>query len=182
MHAVTYKTDNLLKINYRQTEGISYTDQEWIFYPMVAVNKIAYFNINLYQYLVGRAGQTMDGRIRAKSFGAEITIFKRMLEYYKKLNVADNHYDYVSKFIQGRIKNVYESTLSGGVEFDLDDFDKYLKKQCDCEWIDNISSYIKYKIVKEYRKYGNVESLKKSLKYKMVLFYVALKKQHTNKN
>lgn len=42
MHGVMYKTDNLRRINYRQTEGISYTDQEWIFEPMISVKSFCY--------------------------------------------------------------------------------------------------------------------------------------------
>ena len=34
MHAITYKTRLLRDNNYYQTEGISYTDQEWVFFPM----------------------------------------------------------------------------------------------------------------------------------------------------
>ena len=180
MHAVTYKTDNLLRINYRQTEGISYTDQEWIFYPMAAVDKIEYFNITLYQYLVGREGQTMDVKIRQKSFGAEITIFKRMLEYYNNQDKNVIYYDYLTNFIQGRIRNIYENILFGGINCDLNEFDMYLKQYCDYEWLDNISSFSKYKIVKEFRKYRNVKALKKSLKYKLVLFYLTLKRRNKN--
>ena len=60
MHAVTYCLENLRKLGYRQTEGISYTDQQWIFLPMVTVRTIAYFNEYVYKYLVGRVGQTME--------------------------------------------------------------------------------------------------------------------------
>lgn len=66
MHCVTYRTEMLRKSKYFQTEGISYTDQEWILYPMAYVRKISYFRLNLYQYLLGRAGQTMDVNILAK--------------------------------------------------------------------------------------------------------------------
>ena len=48
---VAYKTDNLREMNYRQTEGISYTDEEWMFKPMSMVNSIQYFPNNLYLYL-----------------------------------------------------------------------------------------------------------------------------------
>ena len=34
MHAVTYKTQIFKSLNYHQSEGISYTDQEWMFLPI----------------------------------------------------------------------------------------------------------------------------------------------------
>ena len=51
MHATTYRTEAVRSINYVQTEGISYTDQEWVFTPLSAVNSIAYFNYPVYLYL-----------------------------------------------------------------------------------------------------------------------------------
>ena len=60
MHAVAYRLENLKKLGYVQTEGISYTDQQWIFLPMITVKTIAYFDEYVYKYLVGRAGQTME--------------------------------------------------------------------------------------------------------------------------
>jgi len=58
MHSVCYLTSNLRGINYHQTEGILYTDQEWIFLPMAASKKITYFDKIIYLYLVGRGEQS----------------------------------------------------------------------------------------------------------------------------
>lgn len=66
MHAVTYRREMLLKLSYRQTEGISYTDQEWIFTPMVGVKTVSCFDKYVYKYLVGREGQTVDPSVKAK--------------------------------------------------------------------------------------------------------------------
>lgn len=60
MHMVTYRTALLRDIGYKQTEGISYTDTEWTHCPQYAVNKFVYYPFVVYQYLVGREGQTMD--------------------------------------------------------------------------------------------------------------------------
>lgn len=175
MHAITYKTSMLQKMNYRQTEGISYTDQEWVLYPIEAVNKIIYLSINLYQYLVGREGQTMDKSIRAKSFGAEIIIFKRLLEHYNNLNKS-LYYNYVTKSIKDRIRMIYETVLFGGVDYDIMAFDEYLKENCKYAWVEEIASYrFKYKTVKELRKYKSIERLKRSIKYKLMLLYTSLR-------
>ncbi len=80
MHEVTYRTEILRKSRYFQTEGISYTDQEWIFYPMVYVQKITYLKLNLYQYLLGREGQTMDVNILAKNVKHGVIIAERMVK------------------------------------------------------------------------------------------------------
>lgn len=61
MHAITYNRNLLVRMNYHQTEGISYTDQEWSTIPIVNVKCACYYNNCLYQYLLGREGQTMLG-------------------------------------------------------------------------------------------------------------------------
>lgn len=60
MHVITYRRDLLTSMNYKQTEGICYTDCEWAFIPMLNVKTIYYFNEQVYSYLKGRPGQTMD--------------------------------------------------------------------------------------------------------------------------
>ena len=110
MHCVAYKTENLRKINYYQTEGISYTDQEWVFYPINTVATMFYIPVSLYCYLVGREGQTIDPNIYlTKGFGHEVIITKRMLKFLneKELDI----YDYLtSKFLQ-RIQQQYSEII-----------------------------------------------------------------------
>lgn len=66
MHACCYRREILLQMNYEQTEGISYTDQEWIFIPMIRVKTISRFDKPVYLYLTGREGQTIDPVIKNK--------------------------------------------------------------------------------------------------------------------
>lgn len=67
MHAVTYRTEIFHKIGYMQSEGISYTDQQWIFTPMAYTKTAICFNKIIYYYLIGRAGQTIDPKIKIRS-------------------------------------------------------------------------------------------------------------------
>ena len=66
MHAIIYRTELFKEINYHQTEGISYTDQEWCYYPMVKIQTVYYVNNVLYKYLLGREGQTMSESVLKK--------------------------------------------------------------------------------------------------------------------
>lgn len=86
MHAVTYRIA-ILK-GYTQTEGISYTDQEWIFYPIHNIKKIIYLKQNVYQYFIGREGQTMDLNIVVKRINQQINIVEKMIEWYSQ-NLLD---------------------------------------------------------------------------------------------
>jgi len=90
MHCVAYRTDNVKAINYHQTEGISYTDQEWIFLPMAACKEIYYHPSIIYNYLVGRNGQTMDPTIYRKNFGQEIRGTINMVHNYHSYDKNNN--------------------------------------------------------------------------------------------
>ena len=57
---ITYRTDILRKMDYRQTEGISYTDLEWSSLPVCGVSTVAYYPEIIYCYQQGRAGQSVD--------------------------------------------------------------------------------------------------------------------------
>lgn len=82
MHNVTYKTENVRNLRYRQTEGIAYTDQEWIFMPMTVVKTVYYTNLDIYHYLLGRAGQTMHPDVLCRKFyDLQTMIFVLMSEY-----------------------------------------------------------------------------------------------------
>lgn len=81
MHCVCYKTEKLRAINYHQTEGISYTDQEWICLPMAICKILVYFPKVIYKYLVGRDGQTIETSVWEKNFWMEIQGTKVMMKY-----------------------------------------------------------------------------------------------------
>lgn len=81
MHCVCYKTENLRALNYHQTEGISYTDQEWICLPMAISRSVVYFPKIVYRYLVGRDGQTVDIAVWERNFWMEIEGAKVMMKY-----------------------------------------------------------------------------------------------------
>ena len=113
MHGITYRTKIFDGLNYEQSEGISYTDQEWIFTPMSRVNDVLYIPITVYQYLVGREGQTMDPQILLKNISHTIKGIYHMCEEYNKLNlynlsITTPYFDYI---LIKRFKYVYRNYL-----------------------------------------------------------------------
>lgn len=95
MHAVTYKTANLREINYYQTEGISYTDQEWMFIPMTKVETLYYYPVVLYQYLVGRDGQTVELDAHIRNISHHIKSDFYMLSLFEKVPTSHIIYRYL---------------------------------------------------------------------------------------
>lgn len=67
MHAVAYNAKIFHNLNYHQTEGISFTDIEWIFAPLSRIHTISFFPQVVYKYMLGRDGQTMGFKNPVKS-------------------------------------------------------------------------------------------------------------------
>ena len=67
MHTMATKRSILIENNYFQTEGISYTDTQFIFYSYLYANTCAFFNTVIYKYYLGRDGQTMSKESMIKS-------------------------------------------------------------------------------------------------------------------
>lgn len=82
MHSISYRTELLREMNYRQSEGISYTDQEWVFYPLFRVSTVAFADIPLYRYNLAREGQTMDAAVQLRSIGQLVQVTSNMAEYF----------------------------------------------------------------------------------------------------
>ncbi len=85
MHAVTYKRSLLIKHKYSQTTGVSYTDQEWIFTPVTFMDTFCYYDSFLYQYLVGRAGQTIDVNVSSKLVNVNFYLIYKRIEKYNMI-------------------------------------------------------------------------------------------------
>ena len=113
IHYITYKTVILKEINYRQTEGISYTDEEWCFYPILAVHNFYSLSMPLYRYTVGREGQTMDPCKWIKSADQEVKVTMGLLhfietnDYWKKSRVSA----YLQQKLIERISSFYQKML-----------------------------------------------------------------------
>lgn len=119
MHSVAYRTELLRLIEYRQTEGISYTDQEWIFLPLSVAKKLYYIPGILYHYLVGRDGQTVSLESYKKNFWMEMDGLRVMIDEYKSvidnntlLNGIPVNVDYLRARLLTRTKFVYYRILS----------------------------------------------------------------------
>ena len=60
MHHIAYSRDVFKKFDYHQTEGISYTDNEWAIIPLSFCQTIVFLNLRIYNYRIGREGQTVE--------------------------------------------------------------------------------------------------------------------------
>lgn len=80
MHCLTYMTIFLKNINYYQTEGICYTDTQYVYFPLRKAQYIFCLNISLYQYYIGRDDQSVSTISSKKNFNHFLIIFDRFIK------------------------------------------------------------------------------------------------------
>lgn len=159
MHAITYRRQTLIDMGYRQTEGISYTDTEWVMLPMVYAQKVTFVDEMLYQYLVGRDGQTMDPAVLVKAYPQMLVVYKSIIEHYSKLQSLGIASAYLKDKLFRGLLDVYVLELVRDrnnhceklIEFDnfLEDADKELFASLAEASIDK---HVPYKIVADWRR------------------------------
>ena len=114
MHGVCYRTELLRTMHYRQSEGISYTDQEWVFYPLFGVKTIAFADIPLYRYNVAREGQTMDAKVQMRSLAQLMAVTESMAQYFvahsQQVNSA-TRLAFLRNIVADRIRIIYRKYL-----------------------------------------------------------------------
>lgn len=59
-HIITYKTEILRDIHLHLQAGISYTDNEYVFYPLDKIKSIIFYDLPIYQYYLGRPGASTE--------------------------------------------------------------------------------------------------------------------------
>lgn len=163
MHAIIYRTQMLIDMHYKQTEGISYTDQEWCFFPLMQVTTMFYVNIPLYDYFMGRPGQTMSPEALKKTIGHLVKVANYMLEEYVQLdrsNLSNSKYYYLRHRIVIKYKDIYRLLL---IYFDDASFSKINFRELD--------SFIKKKSPKIFYLVGLLSFYKRTLPIPHVLLY-----------
>lgn len=114
MHFVTYRLDIVKNSKYRQTEGVSYSDNQWVFTPLANVKTVSYIPLVVYKYLMGREGQTMTPRIFNKRVKDYILVICNMLDDFDavKDEITDHRVrKYMHTKLYSRIRSIYKGYL-----------------------------------------------------------------------
>lgn len=165
MHAVTYKRQNLIDIHYRQTEGISYTDQEWIFTPLTAVNTAIAYPITIYKYLVGRQGQTINSEVFKRSLSHNELCCRRIVKDYKSFDSFESaKQEFIDYKFQTTISSMYRWILLCYPDSDMSQlvaFDDFIREN-DSSYIDVLDEqkikHTQYKYIKHWHRNGRKRS------------------------
>ena len=162
--SISYRTKNVKRIGYHQSEGMSYTDCEWLTEPMVTVRTIRYVPVVVILYLNGRDGQTMDPKMFSRSFQNILTITRGIVERHRDYVAIceKTSLSYYHRQIVSMLRMCYYHGLFGykGVRMqcDLEGFDKFLSEFPEFYSIPGDWSFgpnhFPFRYVEYFRKYG----------------------------
>jgi hypothetical protein len=116
MLAMTYRLDLLKSIDYVQTEGISYTDNEFVVIPMLYVRRIIYCPECVYHYFIGREGQSISVLATPRSVDMYMRLFERLgkrLDALRSKAAADVNRVFAAGYIYHLIGFVYSNIIYG---------------------------------------------------------------------
>ena len=82
MHQLAYNRRVFDKITYHQTEGVSYSDSQWSIIPLTQCRTFRCLDLVVYNYLVGREGQTMDSVQIASHIEHFFKVLKDTVKFY----------------------------------------------------------------------------------------------------
>ncbi len=89
IHAAWYKTSILKESNLKLPEGVSYMDSIMLLHPMPWTKTLLYLNIDLYHYIIGREGQSVEIDVVKKHIDQQL--------YATHLAIQDVDYRSLSK-------------------------------------------------------------------------------------
>ena len=114
MHSLAYRTKMLLDHGYHQSEGISYTDTQWASFPLFWAQTIVFHDITLYQYNLGRDGQTMDPAVIRKSLPQMEKMTMDMLDFYRKAvteDLSETRLAFLKQYFRNRLRLLVKAHL-----------------------------------------------------------------------
>lgn len=172
-HAIAYRAEMLRSMGYRQSEGVPYSDMEWFTLPMSRVEKAWYVDMFLNRYLIGRAGQSMEGTTYVKNFGVVVQLVKRIVKEHAQLvsGCPAGTGEFFLRLTVSEIAHVYQAEMLGiggeKVVVPLKEFDRFLKNESPDLYQamegDYVSRVLKFHPVRDWRKGGPFWPLKLQL-------------------
>lgn len=82
MHASTHRTQLLRDINMELPEHMFYEDNLFSYLPLPYVRKLCYLNADLYHYLIGREGQSVEEDILKQRCSHQVKVSSLMFNAY----------------------------------------------------------------------------------------------------
>ena len=101
-HGITYRTQFYQTVAHKLPEHVFYEDQAFNAIPFCSADKIAVFNVYIYQYLIGNAQQSVSFINQARRIRHVEQVAQDIIAYYKSgLSLSETAKDYLRIKIKG---------------------------------------------------------------------------------
>lgn len=107
MANIAYKTSLLRKINFKLPEKMFYVDMLFDILPIISVNSFTYYSCNVYKYLIGREGQSVNVKSYVKNYKDHDYVTKELINEYTRAGLVDG--DVKKKYISEILKIVIDT-------------------------------------------------------------------------
>ncbi len=112
LHEVSYNTDNLRKFDIRFQEKVSYDDTILRFAGFLGTNKLAFYDMVLYHYMLGREGQSVDMITFTRKFNQFYAQIEDLFMNYKRVrNVSEIQNEFLREVLNININWAYSQAL-----------------------------------------------------------------------
>ena len=132
LHTLSVRTDLLRKHNIRLQEHIFYVDIEYIIKATCESRSVIFYDLEIYQYLVGNVNQSVSAQNYVKRFSHHTQVVKELLSFVSEKEVSDPVRNYLDKRMilllntHYNIALIYNENRKEGLTWGRE-FRKYLK-------------------------------------------------------
>lgn len=137
MSMSTYRTDILKRCGCRLLEKTSYTDVEFNIYFINEVKSFIYFDYPVYNYFIGRSGQTISSEGLVSHYEDHFRVLKNLIFYFNKYEFKTPIHKKVTEIMILRMINTQYTIYGFHTKGNYSEkeaeknrvFDKWLKKE-----------------------------------------------------
>lgn len=85
MHAVVFRTEILREAKVQLPRHTFYVDNLFVCWPLSYVQSICYLDLDLYHYLIGREGQSVNVEIQMKRIDQQLLVTRMIIDYCNEI-------------------------------------------------------------------------------------------------
>ena len=160
MHNYFIKTKILRKANVRCHEHHFYVDMEYVLYSLMYVKTATIFNMAVYQYLIGRDGQSVSIASRRKNKQHYIDVVTYLNEFYQKNKnkmsaTQKRHYaNRIAWFAAGHYGTLLSYKKNKNTKIEMIQFDDFLREKAPEVYCANKNKCVAILRMTNFRAYG----------------------------
>lgn len=100
MHAVIYRTDLLRKCGLTLPKHTFYVDNIFVYYPLPYVHTMLYMDLDLYDYKIGRADQSVNEKVMIGRIDQQLYVNKLMIQMHDLSKLQNEKLqDYMAQYL-----------------------------------------------------------------------------------